>query len=80
MRTYVWRVAVFLAVLIVQLAAPCLFAQSAADSGTISGTITDPSGAVVAGATVTISNPVSQYSKSAGTDHSGHFQVSWATG
>ena len=74
MRTYVWRVAVFLAVLIVQLAAPCLFAQSAADSGTISGTITDPSGAVVAGATVTISNPVSQYSKSAGTDHSGHFQ------
>jgi hypothetical protein len=42
-------------------------------SGTISGTITDPSGAVVANATVTIHNPVSQYEAAATTDSSGNF-------
>jgi hypothetical protein len=35
-----------------------LFAQSG-NSGTISGVVKDPSGAVVAGAAVTIHNPVS---------------------
>jgi hypothetical protein len=74
MRTRVRRVAVFLAACLLQPAVSSLFAQSAADSGTISGTITDQSGAVVAAATVTISNPVSQYSRSVATDPAGHFQ------
>ena len=35
--------------------------QAQSNSGSISGTVTDPSGAVVPGATVTIENPVSGY-------------------
>ena len=42
-------------------------------SGTISGTVTDLSGGVVANATVTIHNPVSQYERTATTDASGNF-------
>jgi hypothetical protein len=49
-----------------------LRAQSAA--GTITGIVTDVSGAVVPGATVTIENPVSGLSRSATTDAAGHYQ------
>lgn len=51
---------------------PVLFAQTG-NSGTIIGTVTDPSGAVVPGATVTITNPVSQYTRSTITDNSGNY-------
>jgi hypothetical protein len=51
---------------------PTLSAQS--NSGVVSGTITDPVGAVIQGATVSILNPVSGYSRSATTDAAGHFQ------
>jgi len=43
------------------------------NAGTISGTVTDPSGGVVANATVTIHNPVSQYERSVTTDSAGNF-------
>jgi Carboxypeptidase regulatory-like domain/TonB-dependent Receptor Plug Domain len=49
-----------------------LFAQS--NSGIVSGTVTDPIGAVISGAVVSISNPVSGYSSSVTTDSAGHFQ------
>jgi hypothetical protein len=49
-----------------------LYAQS--NSGLVSGVVTDPSGAVVPGATVSVQNPVSQYSRTATTDKAGHFQ------
>lgn len=49
-------------------------AQAQSNSGTISGTITDPTGAVVPGATVTIANAVSGYSRTQTTDSAGHFQ------
>ena len=49
-----------------------LFAQS--DSGIVSGTVTDPVGAALPGAVVTILNPVSEYSRSVVTDSAGHFQ------
>ncbi|MGH9436997.1 MAG: carboxypeptidase regulatory-like domain-containing protein [Terriglobia bacterium] len=45
----------------------------AGDAGTISGTVTDPSGAVVRGATVTIDDPVSQYQRMVSSDSSGRF-------
>jgi Carboxypeptidase regulatory-like domain len=48
-------------------------AQSAGSSGSIVGTVADPSGAVVANATVEIHNPVSGYDNSAVTDTSGNF-------
>src|ERR1700678_3047057 len=49
-----------------------LQAQSAA--GTVAGTVTDASGAVIPGATVTIENPVSGLSRTAKTDSAGHYQ------
>jgi len=51
-----------------------LSAQSSGNSGTVRGTITDPTGAVVPGATVSIHNPVSQYAREVTTDKAGHFQ------
>src|ERR1700677_2711560 len=72
MRTPVRRVVVFLVAIFSLALASSLLAQS--NSGTIIGTVTDPSGAVVAGATLTINNPVSQYSLSAVTDKAGQYQ------
>jgi hypothetical protein len=48
------------------------FAQSS--SGTVHGSVLDPSGAVIAGAAVTIENPVSHYSRSTTTDSQGKFE------
>jgi hypothetical protein len=61
--------ACFLSIFSPQFAA----AQAGATSGTVMGTVTDPSGAVVPGATVTIQNPVSQFERSGKTDTTGHF-------
>ena len=47
------------------------FAQST--SGTATGTVTDPSGAVIPGATVVISNPVSGYTRTQPSDATGKF-------
>jgi hypothetical protein len=44
------------------------------NSGTITGTVTDPTGAVVRAATVTIQNPVSEYERTVRTDSAGRFQ------
>jgi hypothetical protein len=47
--------------------------QNMGSAGTVNGTVTDPSGAVIPGATVTIHNPVSSYQRTASTDSSGGF-------
>src|SRR5215472_360400 len=52
-----------------------LFAQSS-NSGTINGVLKDPSGAVVAGANVSIHNPVSGYDRTTTTDNAGAFTFS----
>jgi hypothetical protein len=49
-------------------------AQSAGNSGTVYGTVTDPTGAVIRGAVVNIQNPVSGLTRSTTSDSSGHFQ------
>src|ERR1700722_1515508 len=49
-----------------------LYGQS--NSGSVTGTITDPSKAVIPGATVVIQNPVSGLDRTATTDSSGHFE------
>ncbi len=67
------RCAVFSLLLISMGFAPCL-AQTGTTSGTITGTVTDPTRAVLPGATVSILNPVSQYERSVKTDNAGHFQ------
>ncbi len=58
------------------LAGSFAYAQSGGSSGSISGTVVDPDGAVVANATVEIHNPVSQFDRSTTTDKSGNFNFS----
>ena len=52
-----------------------LFAQSGGNSGSISGVVLDPTGAVVSNATVEIHNPVSHFDRSTTTDKSGKFNL-----
>jgi hypothetical protein len=51
-----------------------IYGQSLGTAGTIRGKITDPSGAVVTGATVSLSNDLSLYSREAKASASGEFQ------
>src|SRR5215469_8495455 len=59
--------------LLVTLALLATAANAQSNSGTISGAITDPSGAIVPNASVQISNHVSGYTRSFTTDSSGQF-------
>jgi hypothetical protein len=54
--------------------APALPA-SAGNSGTVSGVVTDPSGAIVPGASVTLANPVSGFTRTTTTDNSGTYAI-----
>src|SRR5258708_7051021 len=49
------------------------FAQSVGNSGSINGSVLDPTGAVVANANVEIRNPVSGLDRSTTTDATGRF-------
>ena len=59
-------------VALILLCASCAFGQV---SASISGTVTDPSGAAVSGAAVTIRNVNTGVARDAATDNSGHYQV-----
>src|SRR5215469_10573561 len=48
--------------------------KAQSSSGTLTGTVTDPSGAVIPNATVEIANHVSGYTRTATTDSSGQFR------
>src|ERR1700756_2431560 len=50
-------------------------AQSGGSSTVVTGTVVDPSGAVVPNATVEIHNPVSQFQRTTTTDGSGKFTI-----
>ncbi len=50
--------------------------QAASSAGTVTGTVTDPSGAVVAGAQCVIRNAVTNYKQETTTDDSGVFRFS----
>ena len=62
-----------LAILAVALLAPAAFAQVL--NGTLSGTVTDPSGAVVPGASVTATDPATNQTYRANTDQSGNYAL-----
>jgi hypothetical protein len=49
-------------------------AQSTSSGGTVRGSVLDPSGAVIKGATVEIQNPVSQYNQTTQTNDQGNFE------
>jgi hypothetical protein len=51
------------------------YAQSGSNSGSISGIVLDPTGAVVPDATVKIHNPVSHFDQATTTDKSGSFNI-----
>jgi hypothetical protein len=52
-----------------------VFSQTiSSGSGAVRGSVVDPSGAVIKGASVTIVNPVSQYSRTTQTDAQGNFE------
>lgn len=75
MRTLVRRIVVSLLAVFLQAAVfSFAFAQATGNTGAITGTVTDASGAVIPGATVSILNPVSGYSRSATTDNSGQYR------
>jgi hypothetical protein len=50
-------------------------AQSGGSSGSINGSVADPTGAVVPNATVEIQDPVSHFDRSVTTDQSGNFSI-----
>jgi Carboxypeptidase regulatory-like domain len=56
-------------------AAPAPRIQSAGNAGTVSGIVTDPSGAVIANATVTLANAISGFSRTTPTDDSGAYTI-----
>src|SRR6201987_2455291 len=62
-----------LAVITISIGVALAGAQSVGNSGSINGTVVDPTGAVVAKATVEIRNPVSGFDQSTTTDASGKF-------
>ena len=70
--SYQWRF-VAISVISFSLITTLSVAQSAGNSGSINGTVEDPTGAVVPNATVEIRNPVSGYERSVTTDTSGKF-------
>ncbi len=52
---------------------PLALAQSAGSAGTLTGLVTDPSGAIIPNATVTLVNPISGYNRSSVTDSAGRY-------
>jgi hypothetical protein len=68
--SYQWR---FVAIVTVIFLTTAATAQSVGNSGSINGSVVDPTGAVVANATVTIHNPVSGFDRATTTDASGKF-------
>jgi len=54
----------------------CTQASAQTSSGTLQGVITDPTNAVVSGASVQIHNPVSGYDRTVTTDGAGRFTIS----
>ena len=73
MYTSIQRI-VFAALVFMLCHVPGLRAQSAGNAGTLSGTVTDSTGAIVPQAIVTILNPVSGYNRKSTTDSAGHYE------
>jgi hypothetical protein len=74
MHTSIRRGIIAAFAIIFSLSISGLWAQSAGNSGSINGIVTDGTGAIVPGATVLIENPVSGYSRTTTTDSAGHYQ------
>jgi hypothetical protein len=69
----VQRFFTFLVLAFAIVVSPGLSRAQTSGSSSVTGTVADPSGAVVPGATVVIHNPVSQFTRTTTTDGSGKF-------
>ena len=56
------------------LVAGVMYAQSQANTGSIEGTVSDPSGRMIAGASVTIQNTGTNFKRELTTDQEGRFR------
>lgn len=68
---YIFRAALFIAATLLAGA----FANAQTRIGTVQGTVKDPNGAVIAGASITLAQPVTGYRQSAQTDAQGIFKL-----
>ncbi len=64
---------VLVAVLLALVLSPLFALAQTTGSSSVAGTVTDPSGAVVRGATVEMQNPVSEFTRTTTTDDQGKF-------
>src|ERR1700690_3951856 len=74
MHTLIRRASLTTPFISVLFSCSAILAQSAGSSGTVYGTVTDVTGAIVPAAAVSIENPVSGYSRHTTTDNSGRYQ------
>ena len=70
-----WQRFAALAAVALWLAVTVASAQSVGNSGSVNGTVVDPTGAVVPNARVEIRNPISGYDRSTNTDSAGKFAL-----
>ncbi|NNE98494.1 MAG: TonB-dependent receptor, partial [Pyrinomonadaceae bacterium] len=61
--------------MVVFLSVSAAFAQAQASTSDLTGSVTDPSGAVIPGATVTVTNPSTGFTRTFTTNDSGEFQA-----
>src|SRR3979490_74083 len=69
----VGTVGIFLFAFLLCISTPVRLMGQAASTGTVAGTVTDPTGAAVAGAAVTIMNPSTNYSRKTTTNEGGRY-------
>lgn len=74
MHTPLRRIVFAAFIVLFSFSVPALWAQSAGNSGTIYGIVTDATGAAVSAASVSVQNPVSGYIGDATTDSAGRYQ------
>ena len=74
MHTLIQRASFATLLICISFSFSTIMAQSAGNSGTIYGTVTDATGAIIQGAAVSIENPVSGYKRQTKSDGSGHYQ------
>ena len=75
MRKILWNAVVGLAALALMVFLPARSARTQSVTGTIRGTVTDPSGAAVPQANVTATNAETGYARTAQTDSNGSFEL-----
>ena len=71
---YAKRIRALLFVIVVGLITSVVFVQGQGTTGSLTGQITDPSGAAIAGATVTLTNIDTNYPQTVKTDTTGVYQ------